>query len=865
MPRHSSRLAGVAACVLLLPSSVLALVARTAGDICNPAAPRCEIALDVEVEPGGILDFGDQEVEIRPGARVVAADGMTIRAARVTVDGGLLATPGGLLTVEATSGDVSVLVNVAGRRTAVGRVDVGSGRAILDAAGRVFVQGVVSADGGTTDGGSIEIQGTGVLLTGTVQATGGTRYDGGQIDISSGADLTITGTLQVDGAFGGAVTALAGGRVNFAGSVTARGLGSPGGEGGSVEIEARGAVRLDGSIDLRGADAGVGGTLDVLAGESLTVNGRCDLSAAAPGVGGLLEFSAGQDLQFTSAAVLDVSGSGSKGEGGNVILSAAREMVLGTVIASGEEIAGIVDATAWCRLTLPAGRSVRARGPGAVRPEIVLSASDAITVGGELRSRFGIALQHRPGGLVTILPSAAVSPSPVISVSESLVPCGGPIVEGCGNGRLEDGETCDDGNVESCDGCSAACRLEACGNGVVDCGENCDDGNTRPCDGCSADCGRPDAVCGDGIRECDEEADDGNPIPCDGVADDCRIERCGNGRRECGEACDDGVAGSAACSPACEELSPTCGDGVRDAGEQCDDGNRTECDGCSSHCLLERAGNGIVECGEACDDGNALPCDGCTADGRLETCGNGVIDCGEECDDGALNGTGDSDCLPGRCRRGELCTPASEGPCIPCAGPRDCGPTGSCGGHRCVAGVCDLGPPLSCDDGDACTDDLCDPARGCASTPRACDDGDPCSEDACDPLRGCVSVPRSCDDGDPCTADSCAADGRCGHERLGGAAGLACLLGGLNARIAGTDGDGLGKKTRKKLLRVVRAMEARRSGLLAASPGKAARAARAIEKLRRRAVELLGRARDIQPAVRDVLLELLGPRMPRLP
>ena len=30
----------------------------------------------------------------------------------------------------------------------------------------------------------------------------------------------------------------------------------------------------------------------------------------------------------------------------------------------------------------------------------------------------------------------------------------------CGNGRLDPGETCDDGNEEDCDGCSAACRSE---------------------------------------------------------------------------------------------------------------------------------------------------------------------------------------------------------------------------------------------------------------------------------------------------------------------------------------------------------------------------------------------------------------------
>lgn len=47
----------------------------------------------------------------------------------------------------------------------------------------------------------------------------------------------------------------------------------------------------------------------------------------------------------------------------------------------------------------------------------------------------------------------------------------------CGNGALEVGERCDDGNLNSCDGCSSTCRVEVCGNGTLECGEQCDDGD----------------------------------------------------------------------------------------------------------------------------------------------------------------------------------------------------------------------------------------------------------------------------------------------------------------------------------------------------------------------------------------------------
>lgn len=85
-------------------------------------------------------------------------------------------------------------------------------------------------------------------------------------------------------------------------------------------------------------------------------------------------------------------------------------------------------------------------------------------------------------------PCAAQAPC----CSESAAACVGldqcPIPDPrCGNGFLQPGEGCDDGNAAGGDGCSAACLLE-CGNHVIDPGETCDDGNTEDGDGCSAVC-----------------------------------------------------------------------------------------------------------------------------------------------------------------------------------------------------------------------------------------------------------------------------------------------------------------------------------------------------------------------------------------
>ncbi len=58
----------------------------------------------------------------------------------------------------------------------------------------------------------------------------------------------------------------------------------------------------------------------------------------------------------------------------------------------------------------------------------------------------------------------------------------------CGNGVVEKGEMCDDGNTITGDSCDRACRLSSCGNGVREYGEQCDDGNNRNNDTCTNIC-----------------------------------------------------------------------------------------------------------------------------------------------------------------------------------------------------------------------------------------------------------------------------------------------------------------------------------------------------------------------------------------
>lgn len=164
----------------------------------------------------------------------------------------------------------------------------------------------------------------------------------------------------------------------------------------------------------------------------------------------------------------------------------------------------------------------------------------------------------------------------------------------CGDGWIQKGEECDDGNRIDADGCSRGCvttdvAVPRCGDGVFQEPEECDNGegnsNVEP-DSCRTNCRNP--FCGDGVKDASEPCDDGNADERDGCTWNCVVSRCGNGVIEQGEECDTGNANSNTQSNACRNVcrKPWCGDGVTDAGEECDDANDDDDDGCSRSCVL---------------------------------------------------------------------------------------------------------------------------------------------------------------------------------------------------------------------------------------------------------------------------------------
>ena len=234
----------------------------------------------------------------------------------------------------------------------------------------------------------------------------------------------------------------------------------------------------------------------------------------------------------------------------------------------------------------------------------------------------------------------------------------------------------------------------------------------------------------------------------------------------------------------CDKKSGKCGVTAISNGLGCDDGNPCTA---SDTCLAGKChGTNICECASDQDCAAKDPNDPCT----------GPLYCDKS---GPSN----------RCRpnpgKGVKCSAAQDTPCrkSTCDSKTGkcalkainelvvCGPGTLCSAVKiCVAGQCQKGKPLNCNDGNPCTVDSCDDFAGCqhklenavacddankctsddicvqgfcTGTSVDCDDGTPCTQDVCAPLHGCqhFAKPGKCDDSDACTIGDTCSDGVC--------------------------------------------------------------------------------------------------------
>jgi len=382
------------------------------------------------------------------------------------------------------------------------------------------------------------------------------------------------------------------------------------------------------------------------------------------------------------------------------------------------------------------------------------------------------------------------------------------------NGNCEheptQGQPCDDGNP-----CTLgdACQAGVCLTGAP---KTCSDGNVCTKDACDVASGAcaftaADGPCSDNdpctvgdlckVGKCQAGAttncNDQNP---------CTIDTCSNVDGACAHtntvanvACDDGkpcTQGDACKNGACQDGKPiTCDDG-----DPCTTDN---CDPLTGTCVYPFANGAACDDGNPCTGGDACQSGKCTSGASVCQCVTNS-DCAAKEDGDLCNGTmyceltshtcqvnlktvvvcdssKDTACLTWACNaKNAKCEPTNA----PSGKPCDADSSICTVGDSCLAGLCTPGPGVGCDDGNPCTNDLCDAKTGCTYTPnqKPCSDANPCTEiDICSYGKCFGGGQKYCDDGNPCTTDECdASNGLCVGKAVSGPAcddANACTLG----------------------------------------------------------------------------------------
>jgi len=385
-------------------------------------------------------------------------------------------------------------------------------------------------------------------------------------------------------------------------------------------------------------------------------------------------------------------------------------------------------------------------------------------------------------------------PGSIVECSEPSGPCSqifcNPYTGICEEDDLPDGLPCDDED---------ACTMDdICVGGVCVGGEiPCDDE-----DPCTVDLCHPDLGCAH--EPIDEvPCDDLNPCTTNDICQDgvCAGEQ---DPSLCGECEDDSD-----CLPMLPPDWDFCNGALKCVDQLCvaDPDSIVTCDTSqNSECVLNLCNPETVACelttlpdGTLCDDGLLCTkndiCTGGECAGVLLGCddGNSCTDdvCLEDeggcvfytntlpCDDGSACTAGDH-CAEGACAGvlvncddGNGCTDdlcdADTG-CLFEPGSGACDDGDMCtDGDSCIEGEC-MGEPVSCNDDNLCTDDVCDPDEGCFNyfNDEPCEDGDPCTlADHCAGGECTSGDPPDCDDGNGCSTDYCA-EGDCLHKPLTG-------------------------------------------------------------------------------------------------
>lgn len=205
-----------------------------------------------------------------------------------------------------------------------------------------------------------------------------------------------------------------------------------------------------------------------------------------------------------------------------------------------------------------------------------------ISIGGIVLPGLGVPLGTDISGCPTgmVLEFGRCVPGPGALIGSSVAECRwNPWTECrpvgfCGDGVMNEGEDCDDGNDSDNDSCTNVCRRNVCGDGAMQTGvEECDYGSANGSTTCRADYGSTCASCSTTCRQvassggyCGNEVKDG-PEQCDGTdlgastatltcrglgydyANEVYCDTVGNPRLTCQAPCDSRVESGCICPP----------------------------------------------------------------------------------------------------------------------------------------------------------------------------------------------------------------------------------------------------------------------------------------------------------------------------
>jgi cysteine-rich repeat protein len=710
--RYSAIAVAVAAWAGVVPAAYAApactaahIVAAEAGCPASPLNADCTIAGDYDVSQNNcVFDFSGRNVFVQ-GTSVIDAFSftMTFRAASLTIrEGGEIrargsstSQVGGTIIVEA-SGDVT-LERVADINVTTADV---AGEIRITAGGDLNLTGRLRADGSVANsiGGIINVQvGDDIIVasTGLISAKNGSdAFAPGTVTLTAGDDLETDGFMTLDGGEGGLLIIGAGGNVRIRNDLSADGTGN-GGDAGEFQIVAGKGVEISSRLLLRGG----AGTGEI-------------------GFGG--------------------------GTGGTVLIQALfGDVVLNTtILAKGGLPDGDSDS-----ITIEAARSVLIQsGSLSVRTDASLGFGGTVTIVAALDIVVGASIEADggfEGGGIDLSAGRNVTIAQILDVKGRDTGSSGGIVF-VSSGQRTAGTLSISGTI-STDG--GACGTDGvCGAGGFQFYEGCD-------------------VVLLSTANLQNRAPDGGDtligarglLTIHAAATISAASTLSAGQGSNGE---NSIEHPTSVVPVISAMAniippavltanavvacPLCGNSAIEPGEGCDDGNLLSCDGCSLACESE-----------TCDDGNACTVDSCDAQ---IGCRHVAVADGSSCDDGLF------------CTEADSC---SEGLCT--GSQRDC----SAFEDQCNAGVCNEATDhceaqpahaaQPCEDGAFCTvGEACDEGACEGGLPRDCSAfADQCNDGVCDELEDrceaqAVREGLACDDGVPCSVDDVCVQGKCG-------------------------------------------------------------------------------------------------------